>query len=151
MKKSWKETKLYYLFIVTFFYYVEYCIEARVKRNLCYLSCIRLSSEGTNRIFFFRKDLFSIMRAQYVMGYHLLYLPWLKVSPVEPFPDAGGVAEVGVRTVVRVVDHVCKTFRRFSINYLADFTTLQKMYNKFVHEKTNFNFVVFRTKKKLLP
>ena len=31
------------------------------------------SSAVTNRIFFLRKDLFSFMRAQYVLGYHLIF------------------------------------------------------------------------------
>ena len=53
----------------------------------------------------------------------------MKYSPVKPFPDAGGVAEVQVRTVVRVVDHVCNTFRGFCFNYLADFSMCKKLYD----------------------
>ena len=55
-------------------------IGAHVRSNLCYLSCLRhliRSRAVINHIFFLRKDLFSFMRAQNVLSYHLIYVPCL--------------------------------------------------------------------------
>ena len=48
---------------------------AHLRRNLYYSTCLRLlisSRAVTNLIFFIRKDLFSFMREQHVMSYHLI-------------------------------------------------------------------------------
>ena len=50
-------------------------ISAHVWSNLCYLTCSRhlvRSRAVTNRIFFLRKGLFSFMRAQHDLRYHLI-------------------------------------------------------------------------------
>ena len=50
-------------------------IGAHVGNNLCYSICFRhfiRSKAVTNRIFFPRKDIFSFMRAQHVLSYHLI-------------------------------------------------------------------------------
>ena len=50
-------------------------IEAHVRSNLCYLTCIRLLIKAravTNRIFSILKDIFSFILAQHGMSYHLV-------------------------------------------------------------------------------
>ena len=52
---------------------------AHVRSNLSYLICLRHLNRPravTNRIFSLRKDIFSFMRAQLVLSYHLLKKPW---------------------------------------------------------------------------
>ena len=54
-------------------------IGAHVWSNICYFTCHLIGpSRVTNRIFLIRKDLFSGMRAQHVLSYHL---PWWLHAP----------------------------------------------------------------------
>ena len=49
-------------------------IGAHIMGKICYLICLRhlfYSRAVTNRIFFPRKNLFSLMRAQHVLNYHI--------------------------------------------------------------------------------
>ena len=46
-----------------------------VRRSICYLTYLRhliRSRAGSTRIYFLRKALFSFMRAQHVLSYHLI-------------------------------------------------------------------------------
>ena len=52
---------------------------SHVRSHICYLICVRpffRFRAGTNWIFFLRKDLFSLMLAQYILSYHLIQVPW---------------------------------------------------------------------------
>ena len=54
-------------------------IGAPVRRNPFYKNFLRhfiRSRAVTNRLIFLRKDLFSFMRAQHVLSYHLMQVPW---------------------------------------------------------------------------
>ena len=56
-------------------------IGTHIRSNIWYLICLRLlitSRSVINRIFFLRKSLFFFMRAQHIMSYHLIQIPWSK-------------------------------------------------------------------------
>ena len=59
-------------------------IGAHVRSNFCLLTCLRHLSRAREEenLFFlaFAKDLFSFMRAQHVLSYHLIYVPWVRTS-----------------------------------------------------------------------
>ena len=64
-------------------------IDAHVRSDLCYKICLRhliRSGAVTNEIFFPRKDLFSLMRAQHVMSHHA------NISSMAELPHRAGAA-----------------------------------------------------------
>ena len=53
-------------------------IGAHIRRNICYLICLMhlIRSKAVTNQFFPPKRFFSLFRAQHVMSYHLIMIPW---------------------------------------------------------------------------